>query len=118
MPEGSAAIQRDIKRLENCADGNLMKFNNKKSRVPHLGRNQVKHQYTLEVTGWKAALRILEGKLKVRCSMPLQQRQPTDPRLHWEELPADPSLLLSTRESLLQYYVLWWASQYERDTDT
>ncbi|KAK4830533.1 hypothetical protein QYF61_011671 [Mycteria americana] len=46
-PEGCAAIQRDLNRLEKWADGNLMKFNKEKSKALHLGRNNPRHQYML-----------------------------------------------------------------------
>jgi len=42
-----AAIQRDLDRLESWAQRNLMKFNNSKRRVLHLGRNSPMHQYKL-----------------------------------------------------------------------
>ena len=46
-PEGCAAIQQDLDRLEIWMQKNVMKFNKGKCRVPHLGRNNPMHQYRL-----------------------------------------------------------------------
>ncbi|KAK4822305.1 hypothetical protein QYF61_013004 [Mycteria americana] len=46
-PEGSAAIQKDLDRLEKWGEKNLMEFNKGKSKVLQLGRNNPIHQYML-----------------------------------------------------------------------
>lgn len=42
-PEGFAAIERDLQRLEKQMDRNLMKLNTGKHQVSHLGRNNFRH---------------------------------------------------------------------------
>jgi len=46
-PEGCAAIQRDLDRLESWTQRNVLKLNKGKCRVLHLGRNNPMHQYML-----------------------------------------------------------------------
>ncbi|KAK4807014.1 LOW QUALITY PROTEIN: hypothetical protein QYF61_000343 [Mycteria americana] len=47
-PEGCAAIQRDLDRLEKWAGRSLVRFSKGKCKVLHLGRNNPMHQYMLE----------------------------------------------------------------------
>ncbi|PKU47057.1 rna-directed dna polymerase from mobile element jockey-like [Limosa lapponica baueri] len=46
-PEGCAAIEQDLNRLESWAERNLMYFNKGKCRMLHLGRKNSVHQYRL-----------------------------------------------------------------------
>ena len=46
-PQGCAAIQQDLDRLESWAARNQMRFHKSKSRVLHLGRNNHKYQYRM-----------------------------------------------------------------------
>ena len=49
-PEGCAAIQQDLDRLENWAHRNL-RVNKSKRRVLHPGRNNHTYQYRIEDDG-------------------------------------------------------------------
>ena len=46
-PEGCAAIQQDLDRLESWAGRNLMKFKKSKCRVLHIRQSSCMHQYRL-----------------------------------------------------------------------
>ena len=51
-----AVLPWDLNRLGRWAGRKLMKFNKGKCWVLHLGRNNAKHQYSLGLTCWRAAL--------------------------------------------------------------
>ena len=55
-PEGSAAIQWILNRLDKWADRNLMKFNEGKCEVLHLRRNNPMHQDMLGDTEPESSL--------------------------------------------------------------
>ena len=55
-PEGHAAIQRDLGRLEKWADRNLTNFNQEKCKVLHLGRNNPMHRYMLRDTHLESSM--------------------------------------------------------------
>jgi len=46
-PEGCAATQKDLERLESLENRNLRRFNKAKCRVLHPWRNNFMHQYRL-----------------------------------------------------------------------
>jgi len=100
--EGCAAIQRECNRLEKWADRYLMMFT-KKCRVPHLGRNNPMHQYTLGAIQLQSnlaengAVFLLDTKLNInqQCALAAKQangilgsvRQSISSRLREEILP-------------------------------
>lgn len=87
--ENTSAIQRDLKSLEKCADGNLMKFSNTKCRVLHQGNSHPEPQLMLgERIASQSRTHRQTASWAWANSKPLQERQPRDPRLHGEGLPA------------------------------
>ncbi|KAK4805211.1 hypothetical protein QYF61_011482 [Mycteria americana] len=56
MPEGGAAIQGDLARLEKWAERNLTKFSKEKWYVLPLGRSNPRHRYALGATRLEISL--------------------------------------------------------------
>ncbi|KAK4816821.1 hypothetical protein QYF61_023885 [Mycteria americana] len=83
-PEGRAATQRDLDRLEKWAYRDLMKFNKGKSQVVYLQRNNSMHQYRLGANCLESSF--AENNLWVQVNnkltmstpsnVPLEQRKP------------------------------------------
>ena len=55
-PEGWDAIQRDLNRLEQWGQGNLMRFNKTKCKILHLGHGNSHYQYKWGLKGLSATL--------------------------------------------------------------
>ena len=127
MPEGCAAIQQDLDRLERWAKGNPMKFNKSKCKVLHLERNNPMHQYK-----WGADLlesRCVEKELAVLVDSKLTMRQHRAlgaeaansilgciKRSVASRLREVILLLFSALvRPLLEYCVRFWAPQFKKD---
>ncbi|PKU42727.1 hypothetical protein llap_6976 [Limosa lapponica baueri] len=64
-PEGCAAIQQDLDRLESRAERNLVKFNKGKCRFLHLGRNNPSTSTSWGLTSWRKVFFSVEKDLGV-----------------------------------------------------
>jgi len=130
MPEGRAAIQRDLEGLEEWTDGNLMKFSQRNCRVLPLERNSCRYWDILGVTKLESSL--AEKDLGVLVDVKLNMsshhsvlaakkaegiwgcvRQGIGSRLREMILP----LCLALERARLECWVQCWASQHERDVD-
>ena len=86
-PEGHAAIQSDLNRLEKWADRSLMKVNKEKCKALHLGRNNSTHHYMLEATQLESSfvekdLGVLVDTMLNTSNVPLRQKGKQYPGLH------------------------------------
>jgi len=126
-PDGCATIQMDVNRLEKWAVRNLMKINNKKCTVLHLGHKSPRHQYMLGATQMENSLTEKDLGVLVDTNLTMHQQRAfvvnkTNGILgcikkriasRWKEviLPLYLAMVKPHVESCVQF----WALQFKRD---
>ncbi|GAB0182536.1 mitochondrial enolase superfamily member 1 [Grus japonensis] len=129
MPEGHAAIQWDLDRLEKWANRNLMKFNKGKCKVLHLGKNNPMHKNMLRATQQESSLAekdlgfLVDTKLNMGqcCALAAKAADSILGCIRKSIASRSKEVILPLYSGLvrphLEHCVQFWAPQYERDMD-
>jgi len=128
-PEGCAAVQRDLNRLESWAGRNLLKYNEDKCRVLHLGKSNPRHQDKLgtalmESSEGERDLGVLvdsEMTTSQHCALVAKKADGILGCIRRGVVSRSREVLLPLYSALvrphLEYCIQFWAPQFQKDRE-
>ncbi|KAK4811178.1 hypothetical protein QYF61_019809 [Mycteria americana] len=125
-PEGCAAIQRDLDRLEKWADRILIQFSKRRCKVLHLRRNNPMHQYMLGAAQLERSFSekdLVDTMLNMsqQCALATKKTNSILCCLRRSVASRSKEVIFPFCSALvrphLESYVQFWAPQYKRDME-